>query len=126
MQKFRFNRYLYSSIPTSELILTLDTLMQNVNLENTDKIDLEIVPSVVLNKIIVHLMYIVHPIAKFIGKKDQPMRSPLSPVVAQILMNSHSEETLINNNNFLLQTIFFWARYVDEIFRISIGTDKQN
>lgn len=52
------------------------------------------------------------------------MGSPLSPVLAEIFM-SNFEEKLFAKKNEIIKNVLFWTRYVDDIFCIWTGTDRQ-
>lgn len=49
---------------------------------------------------------------------------PLSPLLAEVFM-ALFEETLFKNTSTLLTNIHFWCRYVDDIFCVWTGTDRQ-
>lgn len=51
------------------------------------------------------------------------MGSPLSPLLAEIYMNNF-EKIIFKSNSNLVNCIQFWARYVDDIFCIWTGTDR--
>ena len=52
------------------------------------------------------------------------MGSPLSPLLAEIYMNSF-EDSLFQSKNPLLNKIFYWFRYVDDILCCWTGTTRQ-
>ena len=52
------------------------------------------------------------------------MGSPLSPLLAELFMNN-LEEKLFNSNNFLLNKVLYWYRYVDDVLVAWTGTERQ-
>ena len=62
---------------------------------------------------------------KFYQQKDGlPMGSPISPLLAEIFMSTF-ENKLFTSKNPLVNSIHFWARYVDDIICIWKGSDRQ-
>lgn len=54
-----------------------------------------------------------------------PMGSPLSPLLSEIFMASLEKKIFNSSINFINKNVFYWARYVDDIFCIWLGTDRQ-
>ena len=52
------------------------------------------------------------------------MGSPLSPLLSEIFM-TFLEENIFTFDNPNIKYVFHWARYVDDIFFIWTGTDRQ-
>ncbi len=53
-----------------------------------------------------------------------PMGSPLSPLLADIFMDS-LEQTIFLSNHSLFRNITYWHRYVDDILVLWTGTTRQ-
>ena len=58
----------------------------------------------------------------FVQKDGLPMGSPLSPLLAELFMDSF-ECNLFSNNK--IKNIIFWYRYVDDILCLFNGTSRQ-
>lgn len=56
-------------------------------------------------------------------KDGLPMGSPISPLLSEIFM-ANFEKVMFNTKNSLVRHIFHWNRYVDDVFCIWDGTDR--
>lgn len=111
---------LFTSIPTDELLLKVNELINNSdNLNQTEKNELLALIKTCLNQ-----NYFMFN-SKFYKQTDGlPMGSPLSPLMAEIFMNCFEEE-LFTSEHTLTSLVQFWSRYVDDVFCVWLGDDEQ-
>jgi hypothetical protein len=110
---------LFTSIPINELNDILKDHINNSNIESSEKPKyLEMLNTCIQQNYFKFNQEIYKQI------NGLPMGNPLSPLLAEIYM-AHFEKIIFNSNNKHIKQITFWARYVDDIFCIFKGTERQ-
>jgi hypothetical protein len=111
---------LFPSIPKKELLsICLDQIKNSTSMNNNQKQELYLCIDTCINQSYLQFNN------KFYNQLDGlPMGSPLSPLLSEIFMSS-LESKIFHSNNKLINKVFYWARYVDDIFCIWLGTDRQ-
>lgn len=109
---------LFTSIPTTEL---KDIIHKDLNNSQTT---INIQEIIALNNLCIDQSYFRFNDKFFIQKEGLPMGSPLSPLLAELFMKNF-ENHLFNIKNPLIKNIHFWRRYVDDVFCVWTGTERQ-
>lgn len=112
---------LFTSIPTPEVKSILKALINNSNLTHSNQTNLFRSIEICLDQ-----NYFKFNSKIYKQTNGLPMGSPLSPLLAEVFM-ANFENILFSTNmkESLVKYIYFWARYVDDIFCIWTGTDRQ-
>lgn len=110
---------LFTSIPINELKIILNEKVSNSNLSIHQKTELLEILDLCVNQ-----SYFQFNDNFYFQTNGLPMGSPLSPILAELFM-SNFENTLLNSNSNLVKNVFFWCRYVDDIFCVWTGTERQ-
>ena len=110
---------LFPSIPLKSLLVLLQNHVNKSNFSSLNK-------QKFLNLI---KMCLTQSYFQFNGKiysqnEGLPMGSPTSPLFAEVYMSAF-EENLFQMDLALISKVFFWVRYVDDIFCVWAGTDRQ-
>jgi hypothetical protein len=110
---------LFTNVPALEAVNVAKKYLENTGAEATI-----ISGFVSLLKVCIDQNYF-----KFNGEYYQQldglaMGSPLSPLLAELFMD-YFEEKLFSDNSVNTKNIYCWFRYVDDVFAIWTGTDRQ-
>ena len=110
---------LFTNIPISDTLAIIeDTLFKN-------KINPTIITEVLASfKCCTSQNYFNFNNSFYSQTQGVPMGSPLSPLLAEIFMN-HFETQLLHSNHPLVKYVHTWYRYVDDVFCIWSGTQRQ-
>ena len=110
---------LFTSIPIDELLNILDNLLDNSKLSSEQKSDLKKLVQICLQQ-----NYFKFNNKFYMQLDGLPMGSPLSPLLSEIFMDDW-ERKFIDGKHKFQNNIYFYARYVDDIFCIWNGTERQ-
>ena len=110
---------LFTSVPTQDALLSLETHLNSVSIEPKARDDL-----IRLTKICLEQNYFIFNGKIYRQREGLAMGSPLSPILSEFFMD-HLEEKLFNSGNPLLKHSLFWKRYVDDIFCVWGGSHRQ-
>lgn len=108
---------LFTSIPVSELMKYIESLLANFDTTLSAEI-------LSLLKVCIKQNYFGFNNVFYKQDDGLPMGSPLSPLLAEIYMD-YFEQKIFNSNNTLTKNIKFWFRYVDDILCLWAGTSRQ-
>ena len=112
---------LFTSIPTGDVKTIVTSLINNSELIDSNKTALIKVIETCLEQ-----NYFKFNNQIYKQTNGLPMGSPLSPLLSELYMTDF-ETNVFSNKNFesINKHVHFWARYVDDIFCIWTGTDRQ-
>lgn len=111
---------LFTNIPVLKLKIKIKEILESKNLNQTEISEIYDVLEKCINN-----NYFQFNQKLYIQNQGLPMGSPLSPLFAEIFMDSLEDQILNNNNNFGQQNILYWYRYVDDVICLWKGTNRQ-
>jgi hypothetical protein len=111
---------LFTNVPVEESIECLSTVLNNCCDQDSIKEDI-----INLVKTCIHQSYFCFEEEYYEQNNGLPMGNPLSPILADIFMSFLENKLLDDSFNSLINNIFCYKRYVDDIFFIFKGTRRQ-
>ena len=108
---------LFPSIPIENTILIIENLLTKNNTPFIKKQEILNLLTIVLEQ-----NYFEFDNNIYLGSDGLIMGNPLSPLLAEIFMNSLEEHV---SKNPLFKQFIYWYRYVDDILTCFTGTDRQ-